>query len=362
LKKVLSVLLTLCLFVNVSFAFDPYADEEIEKKSYKKLYYGIVLTLLGGFLAYDGFSLEKVDTSRPSVDYTTVLHSEYVQRPRSEHESPVYEMRSGISLDNVYGQTGKYRWYEIEDTLYKQIEPNILYNNGNVDLENLTIEVRYRYQDGTYMGQNGEHVTYEGYYIDEKTHERVYVENQGYHIAQTNESEGSEEEPVETKIYGGEGNYITLKKGDYITWQDIWGYTTVITSPPRGEQRSPYTKDLDTPSTPSDDNDDNEEGEEEPQQDKTGSKGLNLGKNALILMDIRVKLDKNLQYKPIYQTKHKSDAEGVAGILVGITGIYFIIDHFLDMHKFNAYAKRHHLNLKFATASNEYKLLLQKRI
>ena len=50
IKKILSVLLTLCLFVNVSFAFDPYADEEVEKKSYKKLYYGIALTLLGGFL------------------------------------------------------------------------------------------------------------------------------------------------------------------------------------------------------------------------------------------------------------------------------------------------------------------------
>ena len=37
MKKVLSVVLTLCLFANVSFAaFDPYADEEVEKKSYKK--------------------------------------------------------------------------------------------------------------------------------------------------------------------------------------------------------------------------------------------------------------------------------------------------------------------------------------
>ena len=79
-------------------------------------------------------------------------------------------------------------------------------------------------------------------------------------------------------------------------------------------------------------------------------------------MDIRVKLNKNKQYKPIYETRHKSDIEGVAGILIGITGIYFIVDHFLDMHKFNAYAKRHNLNLKVATASNEYKLMLQKRI
>ena len=41
LKKLLTVFITLCLCVNVSFAFDPYADEEVEKKSYKKLYYGI---------------------------------------------------------------------------------------------------------------------------------------------------------------------------------------------------------------------------------------------------------------------------------------------------------------------------------
>lgn len=302
MKKVLSVLLTLCLFVNVSFAFDPYADEEIEKKSYKKLYYGIVLTLLGGFLAYDGFSLEKVDTSRPSVDYTTVLHSEWNQNEQATHR---YTLRSGTSPYN-YSPEGS----EIP------IEQNVIYNNGNVDLRSVAIEVRYNDRSG---------------YIVDK-HPDEHPDNgeptsDGYHRASS----------VDYKEYT-QRKVIDLKKGESVTWHDIWEYRT------DSGENSPigYDRQVDPAAS--------------------NPEGLHLGKDALTLMDIRVKLEKNQQYTPIYQTKHKSDAEGVAGILVGITGIYFIIDHFLDMHKFNAYAKRHHLNLKFATASNEYKLLLQKRI
>ena len=326
LKKILSLILTLSLFVNVSFAaFDPYADDEVEKKSYKKLYYGIVLTLLGGFLAYDGFSKEEVDVSKPSVDCATVLHSEWVQSPGGNF---AYQLRSGISLNNVSNSQSStatevdYRKYLIDGTIYN-VEKNVLYNNGNVDLYNLTIEVRYRFKDGTYIGDDrGTHVT-----------------TGGYHIAQTKSDEGSEQEPVEDKVYEN----LSLKKGESLTWQDIWSYTSEQSDTPSGSQREPYVK-------------------EEGKDPDPGTTGLNLGEKGLSLMDIRVKLNKKQQYKPIYETRHKSDIEGVAGILVGITGIYFIVDHFLDMHKFNAYAKRHHLNLKVATASNEYKLMLQKRI
>ena len=79
-------------------------------------------------------------------------------------------------------------------------------------------------------------------------------------------------------------------------------------------------------------------------------------------MEVRVKLKKNINYTPIYEKRHKSDLEGVAGIFVGLAGIYFIVDHFVDLHKFNVYAKKHSLNLRFATVSNGYKLMLQKRI
>ena len=356
MKKILSVILTLCLFATVSFsAFDPYADEEVEKKSYKKLYYGIVLTLLGGFLAYDGFSTEEVDVSKPSVDYITVSHSEFVQRAGSEEE-PIYEMRSGLSLNNVVGQRGDYTKYEIkDDKLYDQVEPNILYNNGNVDLKNITIEVRYRYKDGTYIGTNGEHVTQGGYNVE--TGERV--ENQGYHIAQVKndvvvgiDSEGHniiidpEDPRIKAYTYETVTELKELKKGESVTWQDVWGYTTKITDSPNGNPRSPYLNEEDQGTTYYND----------------GTTGLNLGKDSPMLMDVRVKLNKYKQYKPIYETRHKSDLEGVAGLLIGITGIYFIVDHFLDMHKFNAYAKRHNLNFKVTTASNEYKLMLQKRI
>lgn len=314
MKKILSIFLTLCLFANVSFAFDPYADDEVETKSYKKLYYGIVLTLVGGFLAYDGFSFEDVDVSKPSVDYTTVLHSEWVHGTDQK-----YYLRSGYTDNSIHPSGGsgdytKYK-YKIDDTseaVVYNVEKNILYNNGNVDLKNLTIEVRYKFDDGKIIGPDGQHLVDEGYHIATNLSKTIEYVN------------------------------IDLKKGKSISWEDVWYYTTVQTDQPEGKQREPYV------------------GEGSSQND--GTTGLNLGEGALNLMDIRVILNKNQQYKPIYEKRHKSDIEGVAGIMVGIAGIYFIIDHFVDMHKFNAYAKKHDLNFKVATASNEYKLMLQKRI
>ena len=299
MKKIFSIVLALCLVTNISFAaFDPYADEEVEKKSYNKLYYGIALTLIGGFLAYDGFSKVEVDVSKPSVDYTTVLQSEWNQISEN-HE---YELRSGYSL-RKYTHEGK----EVE------IQENIIYNNGNVDLNNIVIEVRYKNAAG--------YIAKDEYGIEHP--DNGPETSDGYHVAKFKEGDP----------YSG----ITLAKGQSLTWKDLWVYRTDLSSPPYGSQRS------------------SDETIDDPE-------GLLLGEKAFDLIDIRVKLKKNQQYKPIYEKRNKCDAEGVAGILVGITGIYFIVDHFLDMHKFNAYAKRHHLNLRLATASNEYKLMLQKRI
>lgn len=364
MKKILSVLLTLCLFVNVSFAFDPYADEEVEKKSYKKLYYGIALTLLGGFLAYDGFSEEEVDVSKPRVDYLTVSHSEWILHP--DGDKTKYQIRSGISLNNdpnqaadsnsEQGDIKDYTIYEIPKEGYNpeaeeydptnfdrySVEPNILYNTGNVDLRDITIEVRYKYvESGTYIGPHGESITKEGYYIDEQG-ERQYVENQGFHTAETNESQSTDTETVETAVYE---NLPPLKKGEHITWQDIWEYPTDGTSQPEKDKfRKPYFYNSTTGTYDS------------------GTDGLHLGKDSATLMEVRVKLKKNINYTPIYEKRHKSDLEGVAGIFVGLAGIYFIVDHFVDLHKFNVYAKKHSLNLRFATVSNGYKLMLQKRI
>ncbi len=328
LKKILSVLLTLSLFVTVSFAdFDPYADEEVEKKSYKKLYYGIVLTLIGGFLAYDGFSTEKVDVSKPKVDYTTVLHSEWTQQTTTAPYK--YEIKSGWTEEEYY------RYLIDNEDFYlcknDQDAYNRIYNNGNVDLENVTIEIRYKYHGGEIIVCDDQTPGFET--NGEST-------SDGYHKATFQET--TADTPI---VYEN----ISLKKGESLEWKDLWGYST---SKPEGEKTSPS-------------GDDRVAYEEDPETKeiiKDGTQGLNFQEKAFNLMDIRVKLNKNKQYKPIYETRHKSDVEGVAGILIGITGIYFIVDHFLDMNKFNAYAKRHHLNLKIATASNEYKLMLQKRI
>ena len=313
LNKILSVLFMLCFFINISFAFDSYADDEIEKKSYKKLCYGIVLTLLGGFLAYDGFSTEEVDISKPSVDYTTVLHSEWVQSSEKK-----YILRSGYTDNSTISPEAVKKWdytkYEIDGQVYT-VEQNILYNNGNVDLTDLTIEVRYKYDSGTIIKDEnpGEHSN------------NGTTTNDGYHVAKKDE------------VYQGK----PLKKGASLTWQDVWEYSTAKESPPNRNERQGYI--------------------EEGEYQNPGTTGLNLGKDGLYLMDIRVKIDKK-NYTPIYEKRHKSEIEGVAGIMVGLAGIYFIVDHFIDMHKFNTYAKKHDLNFKILTASNEYKLMLQKRI
>ena len=331
MKKILSVLLTLCLVTNISFAaFDPYADEEVEKKSYKKLYYGIFLTLLGGFLAYDGFSKEEVDVSKPKVDTLTVSHSEWVQNPHdpddpSRTPRPVYQLRSGIAINNVLESDYEHYLYDKDKPPYV-VELNKVYNNGNVNLKNVTIEVAYKFASGKYISDKGKPVDGE-YYYDGNVRKSVF---------HTVTLVDKDEEKAATNI--------TIEKGKFVTWKDVWEYTSEQTDAPNNTQRHPYVEE-----TPEQEGDD-------------GLTGLNLGKDSVKLMEIRVKLNKKQQYKPIYEKRNKCDAEGVAGILVGLTGIYFIVDHFLDMHKFNAYAKRHHLNLRLATASNEYKLMLQKRI
>lgn len=311
MKKLLVALITICLCVNVSFAFDPYADEEVEKKSYKKLYYGIALTLLGGFLAYDGFSQEEIDVSKPNVEYTTVLHSEWNQ---NEGVGFKYTLRSGWS-PYKYSPAGV-------PNVPIGIEDNIIYNNGNVDLYNVTIEVRYKHAHNIVI-------------VDEYPETHPYngkATSDGYHVATYYTNNESPSDVGKTECIN-----INLKKGQSLTWEDVWQYTTSQSNSPNGSNREIN------------------EAEENPD-------GLNLGVNALNLMDVRVVLKKDKQYKPIYEKRNKSDVEGVCGIMVGIVGIYFIVDHFLDMHKFNVYAKKHNLNLKIATAPSEYKLMIQKRI
>lgn len=328
MKKILSILITLCLCVSVSFAeFDPYADEEPESKPTKKLIYGLVLTVIGGILTYDGFSKVEVDKSRPSVNYSTVLHSEYNQYvttsttdPFPAFEEKYFGKPVGEETDDTYGiKSGISEWqYEIDGTNYN-VERNILYNNGNVDLYNVTVEVRYKYPSS----RNNDVIADDGH----RPLANGVQTSDGYHVATVADIDGSNK-----TVYQN----LTLKQGESLTWQDIWGYCTTGSTAPNGNARK----------------------EDDP-DDLTG---LNLGTNSLDLMDVRITLNKNSQYKPKIEKRNKSDIEGVCGILMCAAGIYFIIDYFVDMHKFNVYARKHNLNMKFATAPNEYKLLLQKRI
>jgi len=177
----------MCLCVNAAFAFDPYADEELEKKSPAKLIYGIAMTLAGAFLAYDGFSQVETDLSRPSVDYITVSHAEWNQSIKDAQEKYVYTLKSGYS-----------GWPT------PTIDQNVVYNSGNVDLTNVKIEVRYF------------HVNQEPIIvlIPPRTGDQT-TDAYGYRTVKT----------------------VDLAKGESITWTDTFAYYAAGTEMPGGTER-----------------------------------------------------------------------------------------------------------------------------
>ncbi len=193
MKRIISLFLVICLSANMAFAFDPYAEEEVEKKSPLKLIYGIALTLTGAFLAYDGFSKVEVDVSRPSVDYMTVVHAEWT----SSDDDYVYNLKSGTS---IYTNP--------------VIDNNIVYNSGNVDLKNVKIEVRYFYKNQNPIVIQTPPLTRP----DDQT-----TDAYGYRLV--------------TTINGMPATPIDIAKGEFITWRDIFAYYSAGKEMPDGAPR-----------------------------------------------------------------------------------------------------------------------------
>ena len=287
MKKILTTFLFVCFVVNISFAFDPYADDEPEKRSKTKLYCGIAMALIGGFLAYDGFSQEEVDISKPSVDYGGSINAMWIQNEdgASINKYSLYT-GSGTPKDSGGGS--------LSGSVPN--EQNIIYNTGNVDLTNVKVYVRYRYTNGNVI------------YDDSLKHGDTPVkqDSDGYFLAL--DSPGS----------------TTLAVNGNNKWDDKTTYDTGGTTPPL------YGAD----------------GE------------VHYGENALKLVNVKVTYD----YKKKYRKQNKSDIEGVAGLMVATAGIYFIVDYFMDLHKFNMYMKRKDMKIRLANAPNEYKLVFQKRL
>ncbi len=286
MKKILTTFLCLCFVVNISFAFDPYADEEPEKKSKIKLYCGIAMTLIGGFLAYDGFSQEEVDISKPSVDYGGSINAMWIQNEDSLNPNK-YSLYTGSGTPKASG--GK-----TLDGAQENV-PNVIYNTGNVNLTNVKVYVRYRYTNGNVIDAELYH---NGKIIAD-------IDSEGYFEA----------------LNSYNNNLAINKSGE---WNDKTTYNTGGTNPPL------YGTD----------------GE------------VHYGENAIKLVNVKVKYD----YKKKYKKQNKSDIEGVAGLMVATAGIYFIVDYFMDLHKFNMYMKRNDMKIRLANAPNEYKLVFQKRL
>ena len=310
MKKILTLTISFLFLTNIVFAaYSKYDYDELqEKKSYKKLYYGLALTLVGGFLVFDGFSKVEEDISKPSVDYTSVLYYEWLQGDE-QYGKTTYTLRSGVGDP-----------YYIDGQSYSVI-PNAVYNTGNVDLYNITVEVRYYtkdpgsgfdiyapLKDGTSL-VGGKQTT--DYY------HTVSVRN------------------------------VSLNKNKFFEWTDVWTYETAAKNPPKGYDR----KDVEITSS------------------KT--EGVYLGENALAkkdnanesgAMEIRIKLKPWENYKPIYAKKNKSDLEGVAGILLVTAGIYFLLDYAFGFTEFKRYMKNNDMDFRLASRPSEYKLLFEKRL
>lgn len=288
MKKIISLFLVICLSANVAFAFDPYAgtEEETDKKSPIQLIYGIVLTLTGAFLTYDGFSKVEYDTSKPSVDYLTVIHGEWNQLGVGEAQFE-YTISSGTTT-----------WPATPPPANNTIINNVVYNNGNVDLTNVKIEVRYFKSDNTpvVVGGTGTYKT----------------DDNGYRTIKT----------------------VSIAKNEYETWQDIFKYIAASAEMPAGTEREPEAFDSDG--------------------------GLYLGEDTLQIMQVRI--DLSGCYTKIYEKRNKSDLEGAAGIVIASAGIYFLADYFIGLKKFDRYMKQNNMNIRLASSPSEYRLLLQKRI
>ena len=287
MKKILTVICCLCLFVNISFAFDPYADEEQETRSKSKLYWGILMTLVGGFLAYDGFSQEEVDISKPSVDYGGCINAMWQQEKLGDNEYRYFlytgcgtatSSSGGVLVDN---------------------ELNKIYNNGNVDLTDVVVKVRYLYANNNVIDDID--LYHNGVKIED-------IDSDGYFVA----------------LGTPQGDDRKLGVNKSTTWSDNTTYQAEASNVPHGENSNEVYYD----------------------------------ENALKMVNIKV----TYKYKHKYKKQNKSDIEGVAGLMVATAGIYFIVDYFMDLHKFNQYMKRNDINIRLANAPNEYKLLFQKRL
>lgn len=315
MKKVLTLIISLLFLTNILFAaYSRYDYDDLkEKKSHKKLYYGLALTLVGGFLIYDGFSQVEEDISRPSVDYTSVLHYEWVQGD-TQYGKTTYTLKSGIG-DPYYNEGQSY-----------SVIPNAIFNTGNVDLYNVNVEVRY------------------------------YIKDAGgalniYDLLKDGESLVGGEQTTDYYHTVSVKN-VSLEKNKFCEWTDVWKYTTASTNPPKGNDRDNDLEIIDKTAT-------------------LTNQGVYLGENALAEKDnatesgaieVRVKLKPHENYKPIYSKKNKSDLEGVAGILLVTAGIYFLLDYAFGFTEFKRYMKKNDMDFRLASRPSEYKLLLEKRL
>lgn len=307
MKKLITLTVSLLFLTNIIFAYNKYDYDDLkEEKSYKKLYYGLALAVVGGFLIYDGFSKVETDISKPSVDYTSVLHYEWHQGDTK------YTLRSG-SGDPYYNNKESY-----------SVIPNAVYNNGNVDLYNVNVEVRYYCKDAGSSFEIYTPVKYDEY--DGKSLVGGHETSDYYHTVS-----------VEN---------VSVEKNKFFEWTDVYEYTATGTNPPKGKDRN----DVETSGDP---------------------EGVYLGENALAdnaeqnksgAMEVRIKLKPWENYKPIYEKKNKSDLEGVAGILLAAAGLYFLLDYAFEFTKFNRYMKNNDMDFRLASRPSEYKLLLEKRI
>jgi hypothetical protein len=138
----------------------------------------------------------------------------------------------------------------------------------------------------------------------------------------------------------GQRSLENLIVNDRETWSDVSGYTTSGTNPPYGIGDVAATGG--NPATPH----------------ETYS-GTYPSPNPPTLVQIT---DVDYDYTKKYKEEMNSPFEGVLGVLLVAGGAYILIDYIVSLKKFDYYMKKKNMNFYVANTSDEFKLMLSKRL
>ncbi|MDR1196235.1 MAG: hypothetical protein LBL00_07160 [Endomicrobium sp.] len=274
MKKIICITVALFICANTVFGYGSVQyDNFNEYKSKYRILYGALLVIGGGLLAYDGFRTVQVDISRPSVN---------------------------MNFSSF--------WYKNTDNyLYLIRTKGNIENTGNVDLQNVSVWIRYKTtnSDGSISShyeptEYGKTITYEG-------------------------------NPEGASL----PNLVINESKNFSVGHD---YPTASTNPPDGLESKTSDPNADTSYV---------------------YEGQYPSSTPTRLIDI---VSVEYKYKKKYKDEMNNAYEGILGLLLVAGGAYLLIDYVISTKKFDYYMKKNSMNFYVENTSDEFKFMLSKRI